>query len=379
MDGSLPVGRYFIMTHHKAEPTGGGSIKTIELLESLSNTFGPSGFEDEVRGLLKKLVEPLVDEVQVDALGNLIGVRQGKTKTRLMLDAHMDEIGFMISYIEEKGFLRFTTLGGWDARIIPSHAMLVRTEAGKKIKGIVGTPPPHILSEEDRQKPYKLEHLFVDIGATSAKEVEKLGIRTGSPAVISYPFEKLNEMFVCGKALDDRAGCAVILKVLEAFKSKMPDVTIYANFAICEEVGLRGARTAAYQIEPDLALALEGTVGADVPEVPSARQPSGLGKGPTISVADSSLIVNPKLVQKMSEIAKAEKIPYQYKIPPFGGTDAGAIHQSRGGALAGVLSVPCRYIHSPFSILRLDDFDETVKLATAFVKRGNEILKSCKN
>ncbi len=354
-------------------------IKTLELLATLSNAVGVAGFEDEVRELLKKLVKPYVDELRVDALGNLIAIRKGKTKTKLMLDAHMDEIGFMISYIDGDGFLRFAPIGGWDERIIPSHAMTVLTQSGKKIKGIVGTPPPHILSEEDRKKPYKLEHLFVDVGATSREEVAKMGIRIGSPAVIAYPFERLQEPFVTGKALDDRAGCLVILKILESFQKQDPDVTIYASFAVCEEVGLRGAHTAAYQIEPDLALALETTVGADVPEIPAARQPSGLGKGPAISVADRSLIVNPKLVQKMADIAKSEKIPYQFKVPPFGSTDAGAIHQSRGGVLAGVISTPCRYIHSPFSILRLDDLENTIKLATAFVKRGREILAECRH
>ncbi len=345
-----------------------------ELLEVLSNAFGVAGFEDEVRQRIRQLIEPYVDEYKIDALGNVIAVRQGKSSVKLMLDAHMDEIGFLVSYIEEGGFLRLTTLGSWDVRIIPSHAVTILTQRGRKVKGIIGTPPPHITKPEEREKPFKLEDLFVDVGASSAQEVEEMGIRIGSPAVISYPFERLNERFVMGKALDDRVGCAVLIQTLKALRKERPEVTLVANFAACEEVGLRGARTAAYQIEPDIALALEGTVGADVPGIPSARQPSRLGYGPAITVADQSLIVNPKLIRALTEIAEAEGIPYQYKIPPYGSTDAGAIQQTKGGVLSGVVSVPCRYIHSPFSLMRLDDFENTVKLTVAFVREARKAL-----
>ncbi len=347
---------------------------SIELLKTLSNAFGVAGFEEEVRTQIEKLIEPCVDEIKVDALGNLIATRQGKGSLTLMLDAHMDEIGFLISYIEEDGFLRFTPLGGWDARIIPSHAMTILTDTGRKIIGIIGTPPPHITKPEEREKPFKLEDLFLDIGASSAREAQKMGIRIGSPAVIAYPFEQLNQEFVTGRALDDRVGCAVLIRTLQALKKEKLDVTLVANFATTEEVGLRGARTAAYQIEPDVALALECTVGADVPGIPGSRQPSRLGQGPAITVADTSLIVNPKLVRALTKIAEEKGIPYQYKIPPFGSTDAGAIQQTKRGALAGVVSVPCRYIHSPFGVMRLDDFENTVKLTVGFVRRCQKIF-----
>lgn len=347
---------------------------SLELLETLSNAFGAAGFEEEVRECIRKSIEPYVDEYEVDALGNLIATRHGKSSTKVMLDAHMDEIGFMISYIEEEGFLRFTTLGGWDVRIIPGHTMTILAHTGRKIKGVIGVPPPHITKPEEREKPFKLEELFVDIGATSAKEVEELGIRIGSPAVISYPFERLNENFVVGKALDDRVGCAVLIKALEALKDEELEVTLVANFAVEEEVGLRGTRTAAYRIEPDIALALEGTVGADVPGIPSSRQPTRLGKGPAITVADQSLIVHPRLIHALTRLAEAEGIPYQYKVPPFGSTDAGAIQLTKSGVLAGVLSVPCRYIHSPFNVMRLDDFENTVKLTATFARRVLEVL-----
>lgn len=347
---------------------------SIQLLQTLSNAFGVAGFEDEVREHIEQLIEPYVDDYHVDALGNLIATRKGKSSLKLMLDAHMDEVGFMVSYVEENGYLRFTTLGSWDARIIPSHAMTVRTEKGRKIKGIIGTPPPHITRPEEREQPLKLEDLFLDIGASSSREVEEMGIRIGSPAVIAYPFEPLNRKFVTGKALDDRVGCALLIRTLQILKKEKLNVTLVANFAATEEVGLRGARVAAFQIQPDIALALEGTVGADVPGIPPSRQPSRLGQGPALTVADASLIVNPKLVRALVKIAEEENIPYQYKVPPYGSTDAGAIQQAGAGALAGVLSVPCRYIHSPFSVMRLDDFENAVRLTVAFVRGCHRVF-----
>ncbi|HZB85505.1 MAG TPA: M42 family metallopeptidase [Gaiellaceae bacterium] len=351
-------------------------MDSFELLRDLSDRFGVAGFEDEVRERVAELVAPHVDEVRVDALGNLIAERRGNGGPRLMLDAHMDEIGFMVSYVEEGGWLRVVPIGGWDERIVPAHALTILADSGEKVRGIVGTIPPHILKQADREKPLPLEDAFVDVGAESQAEVEEMGVRVGSPAVIAYPFERLNGGggAVAGKALDDRVGCTVLVKTLEALAGEALGVTLFANFAVGEELGLRGARTAAAQIEPDVALALEGTVAADVPGVVPARQPTRLGGGPAITVMDQTIVVSPAVVRALTELAEAEGIPYQYKLPAVGGTDAGAIHLSGRGVLAGVVSVPCRYIHSPFSTLRLDDLEHAIRLTTAFVRRCAEIL-----
>jgi tetrahedral aminopeptidase len=343
---------------------------TVETLRTLSDAIGISGFEDEVRHLITERVTGLVDDVRTDTLGNLIATRQGSGRLTLMLDAHMDEVGFLISYIEPNGFLRFTPIGGWDPRIIPSHSMTVVAGDGRRVSGVIGVPPPHITPPADRERPHKMDDLFVDIGASSADEVASMGIRIGSPAVIAYPFETLSENIVRGKALDDRAGCAILIETLEAIKDEQLDVNVVVNFAVAEEVGLRGAETAAYQIQPDFALAIEGTIAADTPGTASSKQPTGFGKGPAISVLDSSMIANPRMVSALTSIADDEGLTWQYKVPSPGGTDAGAIHRSRGGVLAGVVSVPCRYIHSPLSLMRLDDFASTVKLVTAFVRHG---------
>lgn len=343
-------------------------MENLELLRSLSDAFGVSGFEGEVRDVIKKLIEPYADELRIDPLGNLIAAKRGKSSFKLMLDAHMDEIGLMVSYIEEEGYLRFTTLGGWDERIIPAQAVTIQTREGRKVTGVIGSAPPHILNKEERERPIKVEEMFIDVGAASRGEVESRGIRIGDPAVLHYPFEQLNETYVRGKALDDRAGCAVLIKLLEAVHAQELDFTIVCNFAVGEEVGLRGARTAAYQIEPDLAIALEGTIGADTPGVAKHRQPVALGRGPALTVADRSIIVNRELLEALEKTAKENNIPYQYKLPIYGGTDAGEIHLSRGGVRAAVVSVPCRYIHSPHTVMRLDDFAQTVRLVEAFIR-----------
>jgi endoglucanase len=239
---------------------------------------------------------------------------------------------------------------------------------------VIGALPPHLLSADERTKPIPIDALFIDVGADSAVEVADRGIRIGDPATLAYPFEALPDGSVVGKALDDRVGCVVLLKTLEALAGRTPELTVACNFAVSEEIGLRGARTAAYQLDPVIALALEGTVAADVPGVSGARQVTRLGRGPAISVADNSIIVRPQFVRALEAIAEARGIPYQLKTPLFGGTDAGAIHLSRGGVLAGGVSVPCRYIHTPLSLLRLSDVDNAIRLVTAFVEEAHTLV-----
>ena len=350
-------------------------METHSLIGSLSNAFGVSGFEDDVRRMIEALVAPWADDVRTDVLGNLLVTRRGggrpghgRAGRTVMLDAHMDEIGFIITHVEQDGFLRFATIGGWDARLLLAHAVTIRTRDGALVRGVVGSLPPHILSKEERERPVPLEALYLDIGAGSADEVALRGVRIGDPATIAYPCEHLPDGLIMGKALDDRAGCAVLIKTLEALAGVPLDGTLVCAFTIGEETGLRGARTAAHQIAPDVALAIEGTVAADLPEVPGPKQVTRLGGGAAITIADRGMIVRPQLVHALERVAEAHDIPYQHKRPAYGGTDAAAIHTSGAGVLAGSVSVPCRYIHSPLSLLRLSDFDATVRLVTAFVR-----------
>jgi len=343
-------------------------VDTVGLLKILTDAFGPSGFEEEVCETLQKIIAPFVDEMRVDAMGNLIATKRGTGDRTLMLDAHMDEIGFIVTFIEEGGFLRFTQTSGWDARIVPAHAVTILTDFGKKVKGYIGMAPPHILRPEDRDKPYKLDDLFIDIGVSSADEVAALGIRPGSPAVIAYPFEQLNDNVVMARAIDDRAGCAVIVKTLEALANQKLEINLVACFSVQEEVGLRGAGTAAYQIDPDIALVLESTVAADVPGIPATRQPTRFGRGPAVVVMDNTMITRGKTVRTITELADEHMISWQYRIPLGGGTNAGAIQRSRGGVMTGVISLPVRYFHSPYALMRLDDFESTVRLVDVFAR-----------
>jgi len=343
-------------------------MESIALLRELSDAFGVSGFEDEVRAHIAERIRPHVDDVAVDPLGNLIASRDGSDERVLMLDAHTDEVGFLVKWIDDDGFLRLAPIGGWDERIIPAHRVEIRTRSGETRHGVIGTSPPHILTADERKKPIPLEKLFVDVGATSRQEAADMGIRIGDPLTIHYPFLELADGYVTGKAFDDRAGCAILIEVARRMAdADFPMKTVF-SFSFGEEVGLRGARTAAYRIEPDLALAIEGTIGADTPGVPEENQPTRLGRGPAISVADRSIIVSPKVVRALEAAAEEASIPYQYKLPIYGGSDAGAIHLTRGGVLAGIVSVPCRFIHSPISTLRLNDFENTIRLVTGFAR-----------
>jgi tetrahedral aminopeptidase len=347
-------------------------MDTVELLKELSGRFGVSGFEGEVRDWIAGEIRPVADEIETDVLGNLMARINPGRDFVLMLDAHMDEIGIMISYVEEGGFLRFVPVGGWDPRVLPAQQVEIRARDGKKVRGVIGATPPHIQTPEEQKQVLKMEDLFVDIGARSREEVCARGIGPGTPGTLHYPFEVLAPGRVMGKALDDRVGCAVLMRCLEAFSKKRPDFTVVANFAVAEEVGMRGARTAACQIRPDVAIVVEGTVGGDTPGIPAHKCPTRLGLGPAISVADRSIIVNPRLIAFMEETAEARKIPWQHKVPMTGATDAGEIHLSGRGVLTGIVSIPCRYIHSPSSVVDLGDFDHTVSLVIEVARRAVE-------
>ncbi|MFX1566527.1 MAG: M42 family metallopeptidase [Promethearchaeota archaeon] len=340
-------------------------------LRSLSEVIGISGFEDDARTLIHQIIEDLVDEAWVDPLGNLLAIRKGSQEnTRILLDAHMDEIGFIVRFIHKNGFLRLTPIGGWDPRILPGHRVILRphgTDSATQIFGVIGATPPHLTTAKERERVIAIDDLFVDIGIQTKDAVEAMGVRIGTPLTVWQPFVELPNDTVSGKAFDDRVGCLIIIEVLKQLaKSKNHKATIAMNFAVAEEIGGRGARTGAYTLDPDVALALECTSAGDMPGIPKHKSPTALGKGPAITVADRSLIAHPKVLASLETVAKQENIPYQYKQPLGGGTDGGPISQSRKGVPTGVVSVPCRYIHSAISLLRLSDIKAAVDLVYGF-------------
>jgi endoglucanase len=334
------------------------------LLEELSNAFGPSGCEDEVRRLLARALQDKVDDLQTDALGNLIAFKRGSgpgPRLKVMLDAHTDEIGLMVTRIEKNGLLGFRAVGGLSSRMLLAKGVVV---GPKRLSGVVVAPPVHLTKPAQRMQIPKIEELSIDIGATSQDEANQL-VSVGDYATFDTRFEVLHDnglRTVKGKAFDDRIGCAVVATLADGQYT----ADLYLSFSAQEEVGLRGARVAAFRIEPDLAFALEGTTSDDIPKKVDASPNTELGKGPAITVMDRSFIADKRLVRLLRDTAETEGIPYQLRQPGgAGGTDSGAIHLSRAGVPAATVSVPCRYIHAPVSLASLNDFDDTVALLRA--------------
>lgn len=333
------------------------------LLEQLSNAFGPSGCEDEVRRILARALRDKTDDLRTDALGNLIAFKRGKgpePRLKVMVDAHMDEVGLMITRFQQNGLLGFRAVGGLEARLLLAKCVLVGKD---RIPGVTLAPPIHLTEPGQRNSVIPMDQLAIDIGAGSADEAKGL-VQMGDYAVPATRFQVLAEKglrTVKGKAFDDRAGCAAAAALADGEYA----VDLYLSFNAQEEVGLRGARVAAFRIEPDLAFALEGTICDDTPKKTDVSPTTEMGKGPAITVMDRSFIADHRLLHLLIETAGAHGIPYQFKQPGVGGTDAGAIHLSKTGVPAAAVAVPCRYIHTPVSVMSLNDLDNLVALMRA--------------
>ena len=338
-----------------------------ETLEKLSNATGVAGREEEVRNLMKKFLKPHVDEVKEDKLGNVIGIKRGeKNAPKVMLAAHMDEIGLLIKTISKEGFLQFAKIGGIDDRILLAQNVIVYTEKGP-IHGIIGSKPPHIQKEEERKKVPTFDELFIDIGAESQEEAKKMGVRIGDPVVFDIKFVRTWKNIVIGKAFDDRVGCAVMIEAMKLLEKTK--CTVYAVGTVQEEVGLRGATTAAFGIYPDVGIALDVTIAGDVPGVKEVEAPIKLRKGPSLTVADYGLITHPKVLRLLVDAAEENKIPYQLETGLPGSTDAARISLTREGVPSGVISIPTRYIHGPSALLSLEDAENAAKLTAIAIQK----------
>jgi len=338
-----------------------------DTLEKLSNACGVAGREEEVRGLMKNFLKPYVDEVKEDKLGNVIGIKKGnKNASKVMLAAHMDEIGLLVKTVSKEGFIQFAKIGGIDDRILLAQKVIVYTEKGL-LDGIIGSKPPHIQKEEERKRVLTYDELFIDIGAENQEQAKKMGVKIGDPVGFDIKFAKVGKNIVIGKAFDDRVGCAVMVEAMKRFEKT--ECTVYAVGTVQEEVGLRGATTAAFGIYPDVGIALDVTIAGDVPGVKEVEAPIKLGKGPSIEIADMGLIAHPKVVRLLVDAAEENKIPYQLETGLPGSTDAARISLTREGVPSGVISIPTRYIHSPSSLLSLEDAEKAVKLTVAAVQK----------
>lgn len=342
----------------------------LDLLRKLSEAPGISGYEGEVGRVIREEVRGLA-EVTGDRLGSVVCKKRGTAEEpRIMLAGHMDEIGFVVTNVTKEGFLKFLPVGGWWEQVMLAQRVVVKTRKGD-VPGVVGSKPPHILSDEERNKVVKRKDMFIDIGAADEKEAtETLGVRPGDQIVPESRFQVMaSGKMVMGKAWDDRIGVAMFIEVMRALKDVEHPNTVYGVGTVQEEVGLRGAETSVDVVNPHVGFALEVDIPGDTPEVSESEALTRLGKGPSVLVMDSSLIPNRRLVELVVDTAEREKLPYQYSAMARGGTDAGRIHIHSVGVPSIVVSVPTRYIHSHTSVLSLDDYDNAVKLITAVVKR----------
>jgi tetrahedral aminopeptidase len=334
-----------------------------DLLQRLTQAPGIASREERIRAVVIEEMRPLVESIEVDILGNVIG-RIGSTGPVVMISAHMDEIGFLVRHIDDRGFLRLQPVGGFDPRVLPAQRVLVHARTGAAVPGVLqpATKPVHLQTPEDR-KDLKVEDLFVDLGL----EVEdvRATVAIGDMVTLDRPFQMVGDTVVT-KALDDRLGVFVMIEALRAATPTHAQLVAVASTQ--EEVGLRGATTAAYAIDPDVAIALDVTIAGDIPGMPSELSVSSLRAGTAIKVFDSSHLPNPQLVEHLRDIAERHDIPHQLEVLPRGGTDAGAMQRSRAGAAAGTISIPTRYVHSVNEMASQKDIDASVALLAHFLE-----------
>ena len=343
----------------------------LALLRELSLGFGPTGCEDEIRARIAREIAPLGYETMTDTLGNLlVRVRIGKGGPRLMISAHMDEVGLMVTDIDKEGYLRFDTVGGIDASVMAGRKVTLGDEH-TQIRGVICSKAIHHKSKKEREKAVPIDQLYMDIGATSREESEAVApVGTfGTFDSEFYTFGKDHRM-VKGKALDDRMGCAALLEVLRALKDNPPagNFELYACFTVREEIGLSGAKVAAQRLSPDYALVLETTAVGDIAEVAPAKRVADVGQGGVLSLMDRATVYDRAFVDFLLATAGEEGIAAQVKRYVSGGNDAGSIHKTGTGVRTAALSVPTRYLHSPACVASLDDYEAVRDLCESAVR-----------
>lgn len=339
----------------------------LQLLEKLTNACAVSGDEEAVRKIVLAEIEGHADEIRTDALGNLLATKFGtapEPRPRVMVAAHMDEVGFMITDDDGDGLFRFEAVGGLDERHLVGKPVLVGAD---EIPGVIGAKPIHLTTTSERQKAISMDALRIDIGTGNGAKA-----KPGDRATFATRFEKIGasgQASIRAKAIDDRIGVANLITLL---KNAPPNIDLLAAFTVQEEVGLRGAGVAAYAFDPDMGIALDSTPAMDLPAwdgEENIRYNTRLGAGPAIYVADGATLSNPQLIDHLRAIAEAEGIPYQIRQPGRGGTDAGAIHRQRSGIPSISVSVPARYLHTAVAICRVSDWENTLRLLFAALEK----------
>ncbi len=350
----------------------------FNLVKQLSDEMGVVGYEEPVTTIIKKALKPYVDNIEYDKFGNLISYKKGRDSSpTIVIEAHVDEIGLIVSYIDEKGFIFFKGLGEWEDRILPAQRVRIKTQKNKIISGVIGMRPLHIKPTGLKSTHWEMRDLFIDIGASSNEDVEKANIRIGDSIILDRKLIKLdsNPDIITGKALDNRMGCACLIDVMEQLSKESHDANVYAIFSMETELGLKGALNISNpKIKPDIIIAFDTTVAGDVPGIDLKDKVSSIGGGVAIKVAEyhefpHGFVVDPKLVNFMIETAEEKSIPYQLEILEEATTCATALQQVFGGQLTGALSIPTRYLHCPIELVDINDALATSGLAVEIVKK----------
>ncbi|MFP7734373.1 M42 family metallopeptidase [Priestia aryabhattai] len=344
--------------------------ETLSLFKTLTELPGAAGNEHQVRSFMRSQIEPLVDEVIQDGLGSLFGVRYNEEKgPKVMVAGHMDEVGFMVTSVTDKGMLRFQTLGGWWSQVLLAQRVHVITKKGP-ITGVIASIPPHLLDESQRNKPMAIKNMMIDVGADSKQEVAEMGIRPGDQIVPICPFTPMaNEKKILAKAWDNRYGCGLAIELLKEVKDeKLPNI-LYSGATVQEEVGLRGAQSAANMIKPDLFYALDASPANDTSGDKNAF--GQLGKGVLLRIFDRTMVTHRGMREFVLDTAETNSIPYQYFVSP-GGTDAGRVHTSNNGVPSAVIGVCSRYIHTHASMIHVDDYAAAKELLVKLVRSTDQ-------
>lgn len=338
------------------------------LLKRLTEAMGVSGNEKEVRNIILEEIKDHIDEYEIDPIGNLIVRKKSSKKDarKILLAAHMDEVGLLVKDIDSQGLVKFMTVGGLDKRVLVSKAVYIGED---RVLGVIGAKPIHLQKPNERKNSLDIDELYIDIGATCKEDAMKY-INIGDYAMFHSEYREFGDDLVKAKALDDRVGCNILIDLIKNLDND--NIDFYAAFTVMEEIGLRGAGPAAHKVNPDFALIIEGTLCYEETDLDEHLIPTRLGQGPAISLIDRTTIYDGEIVRKVAELAENNVLPYQFRKTAMGGNDSGEIHTSRSGCKTITISVPCRYIHSPTSVMNKTDYKNTYELTKKIV---NEFSK----
>lgn len=344
---------------------------TLQMFKDLTDANGIAGNERAPREVMKKYIAPFADSVETDNLGSVIAKKVGdENGPKIMVAGHLDEVGFMVTQIDDKGFIKFQTVGGWWSQVMLAQRVTITTRKGDEIIGVIGSKPPHILPADVRNKVVDIKDMFIDVGAASKDEVLEWGVRPGDMVTPYFEFNVMkNEKYLLAKAWDNRIGCSIAIDVMKALKNEKHPNILYSVGNVQEEVGLRGAKTATHKIQPDIGFAVDVGVAGDTPGVTAKESTSKMGAGPQIVVYDASMVSHRGLREFVLDIADEHNIPYQFEAMAGGGTDAGSMHITANGVPALSIGIATRYIHSHAGILHRDDYDNAVKLMVEVIKK----------